>query len=103
LDSRDRGSFSSRLGVLAGVLFGVLLSMRAADAFIGDASRLTLVSKIHLVALALIVAMASIALVERRRVDLGHRIRYPDWPLIAATTGLYALVNLTLVASAAWS
>jgi hypothetical protein len=103
LDPRDRGTFGSRLGVLAGALFGVLLSMRAADAFIGDAGRLTLVSKIHLVALALIMATASIALLEQRHVDRGQRvIRYPDWPLVAATAGLYVLINLVLVTSAAW-
>jgi hypothetical protein len=102
LDPRDRGSFSSRLGVLAGVLFGVLLSMRAADAFIGDASRLTLVSKIHLVALALIVVIASIELAEWRRVDRGRRVRYPNWPLVAAAAGVSVLVNLALVAHAAW-
>ena len=102
LDPRDRGSFGTKLGVLAGVLFGVLLSMRAADAFIGDAGRLTLVSKIHLVALPLIVVVALIALLEQRRVDLGQRVHYPNWPLVAATAGLYALTNLALVASAAW-
>jgi hypothetical protein len=74
LDPRDRGTFGSRLGVLAGALFGILLSMRAADAFIGDAGRLTLVSKIHLVALALIMATASIALLEQRHVDRGQRV-----------------------------
>lgn len=102
MDPRDRGSFSGKLGVLAGVLFGVLLSMRAADAFIGDTSRSTLVSEIHLIALGLIVVMASIALIERRRVDLGRPVRYPDWPLIAASGGVYVLVNVALVASAAW-
>jgi hypothetical protein len=102
MDSRDRGAFNARLGVLAGVLFGVLLSMRAADAFIGDASRLTLVSNIHLVALALIVAVASISLIERQRVEHGRRVRYPDWPAIVATTTVYVLVNLVLVADAAW-
>jgi hypothetical protein len=102
MDPRDRGAFSARLGVLAGVLFGVLLSMRAADAFIGDATRLTLVSNIHLVALALIVAIASISLIERQGVERGRRIPYPDWPLIAATAALYVLTNLALVAHAAW-
>jgi hypothetical protein len=102
LDPRDRGSFSSRLGVLAGVLFGVLLSMRAADAFIGDPGRLTLVSKVHLVALALIVVIAFIALAEWRRVDRGRPVRYPEWPLIAAAAGIYVLINLALVAHAAW-
>jgi hypothetical protein len=102
MDPRDGGAFSSRLGVLAGVLFGILLSMRAADAFIGDATRLTLVSNIHLVGLALIVVIAASSLIERRRIERGHRVRYPDWPLVAATAALYVLTNLALVAHAAW-
>jgi hypothetical protein len=103
MDPRGGGAFSSRLGVLAGVLFGVLLSMRAADAFIGDASRLTFVSNIHLVALALIVVIALTSLIERRRIERGQRVRHPDWPLIAATAACYVLINLALVAHAAWS
>jgi hypothetical protein len=102
LDPRDRGFFGSRLGVLAGVLFGVLLSMRTADAFIGDASRLTLVAKIHLVALGLIIAIAAITLVHHRRLDRGRPARYPDWRLVAGAAGLYVLTTLILVASAAW-
>jgi hypothetical protein len=102
LDPRDRGFFGSRLGVLAGVLFGVLLSMRTADAFIGDASRPTLVGKIHLVALGLIIAIAAITLVHHRRLDRGRPARYPDWRLVAAAAGLYVLITLILVASSAW-
>ncbi|MGH6920840.1 MAG: hypothetical protein ACREJ0_24420, partial [Geminicoccaceae bacterium] len=102
LDPRHGGTFGTKLGVLAGVLFGVLLSMRAADAFIGDPSRLTLVSKIHLVALALVVALAAVAFFEHRRIERGERVRYPDWPLVAATAGSYVLINLALMAGAAW-
>ncbi|HEX5079139.1 MAG TPA: hypothetical protein VFV80_08305 [Geminicoccaceae bacterium] len=103
LDPHERGSFSSRLGVLAGVLFGVLLNMRAADAFIGDTSRLTLVSEIHLVALGLIVVIALITFVEHRRIDRDRPVPYPNWLLAGAAVGLYLLTNLALVAAAAWS
>lgn len=102
LDPRDRGVFGTRLGVLAGVLFGVLLSMRAADAYIGDTSRLTLVSEVHLVALGLILAVAAITFVEHSRVDRRRPVRHPNWSVIGATAGLYVLVNLALVTSAAW-
>ena len=47
---------------------------------IGDASRLTLVTVIHLVALALIVAIALLALRDRRRADHDLPVRYPNWP-----------------------
>jgi hypothetical protein len=46
--------------------------------------------------------VASISLIERQRVEHGRRVRYPDWPLIAATAAVYVVVNLTLVANAAW-
>jgi hypothetical protein len=96
------GSFGTKLAVLAGALFGVLLSLRAADAFIGDASRLTLVSKIHLVALVLIIVIALIEFLEQRRIDLGRPVRYPNWPLVAATAAIYVIANLALAASTAW-
>ena len=102
LDPRDRGFFGSRLGVLAGVLFGVLLSMRTADAFIGDASRPTLVGKIHLVALGLIIALAAITLFHHRRLDRGRPVRYPDWWLVGGAAASYVLITLFLVARSAW-
>lgn len=102
MDPHDGGTFGSRLGVLAGVLFGVLLSMRAADVFIGEATRLTLVSNIHLVALGLIVTIALISLIERRHLGRGQRMRYPEWRLVTATATLYVLINLTLIAAAAY-
>jgi uncharacterized membrane protein YedE/YeeE len=76
--------------------------MRTADAFIGDASRLTLVSKIHLVALGLIIAIAAITLFHHRRLDRGRPVRYPDWPLVAGAAGFYVLITLILVARSAW-
>jgi hypothetical protein len=101
-DPRHRGSFNSKLALLVGVLFAVLLNMLNSDATIGDASRLTLVTEIHLVALALIVAIALLALRDRRRADDDLPVRYPDWPLLAATAGSYVVINLGLIAHAAW-
>jgi hypothetical protein len=102
LDPRDKGFFSSRLGVLAGGLFGVLLSMRTADAYIGDASRPTLMGKIHLVALGLIIAIAAITLFHHRRLDLCRPVRYPDWWLVGGAAGAYVVATLIFVATAAW-
>ena len=102
-DPRDRGSFNSKLGLLVGVLFAVLINLRASDAAIGDASRLTLVTEIHLVALALVVVIALAALRDRRRADRDLPVRYPNWPLLAATGALYVLFNVGLIAHAAWS
>ena len=89
-DPRDRGSFNSKLSLLVGVLFAVLINRRNADATIGDASRLTLVAQIHLVALALIVV---IALRDRRRADRDLLVRYPNWLLLAAIAGSYVAIK----------
>jgi hypothetical protein len=100
-DPRDRGSFNSKLALLVGVLFAVLINMRNADATIGDASRLTLVTEIHLVGLALIVVIALLALRDRRRADHDLPVRYPNWPLLAATAGSYVAIIVGLIAHAA--
>jgi hypothetical protein len=100
-DPRDLGSFNSKLGLLVGVLFAVLINLRAADAAIGDASRLTLVTEIHLIALALAVVIALAALRDRRRADHGLPVRYPNWPLLIATGAVYVLINVGLIARAA--
>jgi hypothetical protein len=76
--------------------------MLHADATIGDASRLTLVTKIHLVALALIVVIALLALRDRRRADRDVPVRYPNWPLLAAIAGSCAAINAALITQAAW-
>ena len=91
-DPNDRSGFGGKLGLLVGVLFAVLLSLRNADASIGDVGHLTLVTRIHLVTLAFIVVLALVALRDRRRVERGLPVRHPDWPMLAAVGGLYALI-----------
>ena len=103
LDPREKGTFSTKLALLVGVLFAVLLNLRAADALIGDATRLTLITEVHLVVVAVIVVIALLALREHRRIERGMPIRYPDRALLAVTSGLYVLINLGLIARAAWS
>jgi hypothetical protein len=100
-DPRDRGGFSSRLGLLVGTLFAVLINLRTADTTIGDASRLTLVTEIHLVTLLLIVALALVALFERRRAENELWVTYPNWPLFGVMVAIYVGVNAALVARAA--
>jgi hypothetical protein len=100
-DPRDRGGFSGRLGLLVGTLFAVLINLRTADATIGDASRLTLVTEIHLVTLVLIVALALLALRERRRAENDLWVTYPNWPIFGAVLSIYVLVLAGLVARAA--
>jgi hypothetical protein len=100
-DPRDRAGFSGRLGLLVGTLFAVLINLRTSDTTIGDASRLTLVTEIHLVTLVLIVALALLALRERRRAENDLWVTYPNWPLFSAMVAIYLLVNAGFVARAA--
>jgi hypothetical protein len=102
LDPREKGTFGSKLALLVGVLFAVLLNLRAADALIGDVTTLTLITEVHLVVMALIVVIALLGLRERRRLESGLPLRYPDRVLLAVTAGGYVLINLVLVARAAW-
>ena len=102
LDPREKGTFSTKLGLLVGVLFAVLLNLRAADALIGDATRLTLITEVHLVVVVLIVVIALLALWEQKRVEREMPMRHPDRLLLAVTAGLYVLFNLGLIARAVW-
>jgi hypothetical protein len=102
LDPREKGTFGTRLGLLVGVLFAVLLNLRAADASIGDVGRPTLVTEIHLVVLVLLVVIALLALSDHRRTERDLPVRYPKWPLLATIAGVYGLINVGLVARAAW-
>ena len=101
-DPRDAQGFGRRLGLLVGALFGVLINMRTADTVIGDTGRLTLVTEIHLVALALIVALAALALRDWWRFESALPLAYPNWTELAVTGGLFALVTAGLMARAAW-
>src|SRR5215216_1889264 len=50
-----------------------------ADTVIGDTGRLTLVTEIHLVALALIVVLAALALRNWWRTESALPVEYPNW------------------------
>lgn len=102
-DSNDRGSFSSKMGLLVGVLFAVLINMRTADTVIGDSAYMTLVTKIHLLTLGLIVSLALIALRDRRRSDRGIPLRHPDWWTLSVASGLYLVALGAMILQAALS
>ncbi len=102
-DTTDRSGFSGKIGLFIGVLFAVLLNLRTADANIGDAGHLTLVTQIHLVTLAVIVVLALVALRDRRRVERGLEVPHPDWWSLTVVGGLYVLAIGGLILRAAWS
>jgi hypothetical protein len=102
-DPNDKGSFGSKLGLLVGILFAIILSLRSADASIGDTGRITMLAEVHLVAIGLVVVLACLALRDRRRVERGQTVRHPDWPTLAMVGGLYLLTTAGLVGRAALS
>lgn len=101
-DPRDDQGFRARLALLVGTLFAALVNMRMADAVIGDFGRLTLVTEIHLVSLALIVVLAALSLRDWWRTAHGATVSFPNWRELTATSGLFVLVIAVLVVRAAW-
>ena len=100
-DPNDRSGFGGKIGLQVGVLFAVLLNMRAADAHLGDSGHPTLVTKIHLVTLGLLMVLAVVALRDRLRVDRGEQVPHPDWRGLAVIgTGYVTIVAAMIAASA---
>ncbi|MFN3353609.1 MAG: hypothetical protein ACK4Z5_08380 [Brevundimonas sp.] len=85
-----------RLGLLSGVLFAVVLNMRAVDEVIGETSRLSLLDNIHLMALALAmfaIGVAAAWTVLTRRGWGSARVRRWDKRFFVATGALYVTSN----------
>jgi hypothetical protein len=102
-DGRESKGFSSRLGLLVGTLFAVLVNMRTADQFIGDMGRMTLVTEIHLLTVGLIVVLAIWALRDWWLAEAALPITYPNWALLGWTGGLYVLTLGVLIGrTAGW-
>lgn len=90
-DPNDKGTFGGRLGLLVGVLFAVLVNMRAADTVLGDVGDMTLVTQIHLLTLAYVVLLALLALRDRLHADAGHELPHPHWRRLSLIGGSYLL------------
>jgi hypothetical protein len=102
-DGRESKGFSSRLGLLVGTLFAVLVNMRTADLVIGDIGRMTLVTEIHLLTVVLIVVLAVWALRDWWLAEAALPITYPNWTLLGWTGGLYLLTLAVLIGrTAGW-
>ena len=101
-DGRDPKGLTSRLGLLIGALFAVLVNMRTADTVIGDMGRMTLVTEIHLLVLLLIMVLAVLALRDWWRAEGASPVDYPNWTELWVTSTLFVLATAGLIARAAW-
>jgi hypothetical protein len=63
--------FSGRMGVLVGALFATVLSLRASEAVLGTTESVSLVDKIHIIAMVYIFIAALITVVVRKAYESG--------------------------------
>ena len=63
--------FSGRMGVLVGALFATVLSLRASEAVLGTTESVSLVDKIHIVAMVYISIAALITVLVRKAYESG--------------------------------
>lgn len=100
-DGREAKGITSRMGLLVGTLFAVLVNLRTADTALGDMGRMTLVTEIHLLTLLLIVILAGLALRDWWRAEGALPVEYPNWTQFGWTAGLYLLGSAYLIGRAA--
>jgi hypothetical protein len=94
---------SPRLGLLAGVLFAIVLNMRAVEEVVGETNGLSLMDNIHLLALflAVLAIAAATAWTFLTRNGWGPaRVRKWDKRFFFLGTGLYMAANAALIGAA---
>jgi hypothetical protein len=100
-DPKLPGSFQNQVPILVGVLFAIIINHRRSDDVIGDVGRLTLVTEIHLATILLVIVVATLVFLDRRRAERGVRVRYLDRSAISITVAGYVtlIVGLILIAA----
>jgi hypothetical protein len=97
---------SPRLGLLAGVLFAIVLNMRAVEEVVGETNGLSLMDNIHLMALflAVLAIAAATAWTFLTRNGWGPaRVRRWDKWFFFAGTGVYVVANAAMIGAAVQS
>lgn len=94
--------FSTRMSVLVGSLFAVLVNMRATEAVLGRSSDFTLVDRIHLVIAFYILAAALVAFVSRRLAEQNRKAAALRLDNVALAAGMasFAVINAVLITMA---
>ncbi len=95
--------FSGRMAVLVGALFATVVNMQVSDSLLGRDEDLSLIDKIHIVAMIYIFAAALVAVISRKTYESRQKelARYRDRAWLYAFSLSFALINIALVAVAA--
>lgn len=86
-DPRQPSSFQKQVPILVAALLATIINHRRSDDIIGDVSRLTLVTEIHLLTILLTILIAMLVFLEHRRAERGLELRYLDRTAIYGTAG----------------
>jgi len=94
--------FNTRMSVLVGSLFAVLVNMRASEAVLGRSADFTLVDRIHLMIAFYILVAAFVAFLSRRLAEQNRKtaaLRLDNVALVAAIVSFVA-INAVLITAA---
>ncbi|MGH3144312.1 MAG: hypothetical protein ACRDTR_00750 [Rubrobacter sp.] len=97
--------FSGRMTVLVGALFATVVNLQVSNNVLGSLEAVSLVDKIHILALAYVFAAALMAVVSRRDLDAGHKDRAIRRDMISLYVfgSSYLIINVVLILLAAAS
>jgi hypothetical protein len=95
--------FSGRMMVLVGALFATVVNMQVGNSLLGSPEAVSLVDKIHIVALAYVFVAAVMAVLSWRDYDSGHesRARRRDLVSLCVFGASYLVINAILIVLAA--
>ena len=91
--------FSGRMMVLVGALFATVVNMQVGNSLLGSPEAVSLVDKIHIVALAYVFVAAAMAVVSWRDYDSGResRARRRDLVSLCVFGASYLVINAILI------
>ena len=97
--------FSGRMAVLVGALFATVVNMQVSNTVLGYPEEVSLVDKIHILALAYVFVATLMAVVARRGYESGHkdRARRRDVISLCIFGASFLVFNAILIALAAVS
>lgn len=95
--------FSGRMAVLVGALFATVVSLQVSNSTLGSSESVSLVDKIHILALFYVFAAGVLAVISRKTYDSGRKdlARRLDWIYLCVFGVSFALINVVLISLAA--